>query len=162
MAANSTPDISLVVKHILKDYKKRFTFQKSTDFIWQPATKTISYADINDVKDVWALMHELGHACLAHNNYLYDIRLIAIEAAAWEYAQTQLAPVYDVIIDAQHVQHIMDGYRDWLHVRSMCPECSHTGLQTKANTYNCLNCRCLWTVNDARKKSLRRHKVTIT
>ena len=160
MDADSTPNNILLAKQLIQDFSDRITFQKGDDFVWSPQEKTIYYTSITSSENLWALMHEIGHAVLEHRGYSFDIQLLTIEAAAWQYAQEILASRYAIIIEPEHIQLTLDNYRDWLHQRSTCPNCRHNGIQTKANTYSCFNCRCLWRVNDARKKGLKRVKIT--
>lgn len=108
------------------------------------------------------LLHELSHAVLNHTDYLKDIGLLELERNAWDYAQTTLAPLYDVTIEEDIVQDSLDTYRDWLHARSTCPECGATGLQVKQRDYKCVACQTTWHVNDARFCALRRYKTKNT
>lgn len=155
------PNISSIATKLIADFSAIITFTSGDDFVWSPQEKTIYHPDIISQEDFWSLLHEVGHAKLNHQNFTHDIQLLSIEAEAWLYAQQNLAPRYvDEPIAEEYIQERLDHYRDWIHERSLCPHCQHTGMQTKANTYSCFNCRCLWRVNDARKKGLKRVRLT--
>ena len=55
------------------------------------------------------------------------------------------------------IEEHLDTYRDWLHARSSCPDCTATGYQTDASTYACPACSHTWRVNEARICQLRRY-----
>ncbi|MFI5212805.1 MAG: hypothetical protein ACHQTE_02490 [Candidatus Saccharimonadales bacterium] len=135
-----------------------FTFALSDQFRWSPDEKVISIDQTSD--DSATLLHELAHAALGHSHFSKDIELIEMERDAWEYASKTLGPGYNVAIDEDVVQGALDSYRDWLHARSTCPECSATGIETKKNNYKCLACTSTWRVNDARVCALRRYKLS--
>jgi hypothetical protein cdiviTM7_01560 len=107
------------------------------------------------------LLHEIAHAKLGHRNYQYDIQLIEMERAAWEYAVDTLAPKYDLTLsmDDDNIQDSLDSYRDWLHKRSLCPHCSAVGLQTTSSSYKCINCHSEWRVNQAKSCQLKRYQI---
>lgn len=107
--------------------------------------------------DSATLLHELSHAVLNHTKYLKDIGLLELERDAWECARNTLAPKYDLIIPEDTIQDSLDTYRDWLHARSICPQCHATGLQIKQREYRCISCATVWQVNDARFCALRRY-----
>lgn len=158
MAVTTTPDIALLVKRITKatlDHK----FVADEDFWWSAKDNTVYHGRMRSLDDVWTLLHEIAHAELAHSSYSTDIELIKQEASAWEHAVHVLAPRFDLEIAESHVEDALDTYRHWLHERSRCPECEQNGIQTTQNTYNCINCRCSWRVNDARGCALRRVKL---
>jgi hypothetical protein len=140
----------------LKRYFAGYQFVAGDAFGWSPTQHQISHPHLATSADIWTLLHEIAHAELSHYSYLLDVELIRQEAAAWEYAQTVLAPRFKQEIQEDHIQDHLDTYRVWLHERSRCPECDQNGLQTTQNTYSCSNCRCLWRVNDARGCALRR------
>jgi hypothetical protein len=116
---------------------------------WSPESGQISYASGDEAHNIEGLLHELGHARLGHRSYRSDIDLLRKEVAAWEEA-TQLAEQYGVTIDQNHIQDCLDTYRDWLHKRSVCPECHGTGLQQSEHQYTCINCRHAWHVTASR------------
>jgi replication factor C subunit 3/5 len=57
---------------------------------------------------------------------------------------------YDINIDDDHIQNCLDTYRNWLHLRSTCPECGIRTLQTDKYTYRCHNCHTIWKVTSER------------
>jgi len=127
-------------------------FRPGSRFTWSPKTGNIIYKEDSVSTDkiaVWSLLHEVGHALLSHNSYQSDFELLGLEIAAWDKAQ-ELAPVYGVKIDADHVQDCLDTYRDWLYQRSTCPTCTSCSLQLDSKTYCCFNCGGSWQVSASR------------
>ena len=124
---------------------------------WSPDTQTVVYVDSDQTANVAQVLHEVGHAQLGHSSYRLDIDLLRMEREAWEKART-IAPDYNLTIDDDTIEDDLDTYRDWLHARSCCPECSATGIQTKHLTYQCMACQTTWRVNEARLCALRRYK----
>jgi hypothetical protein len=106
------------------------------------------------------MLHELAHALLNHKDFKLDIELLVQEREAWDFARTRLAPQYSLSFDDSLAEEALDTYRHWLYIRSLCPTCGSTGLQTKTSTYVCINCRCSWRPNDARQCALRRYRIT--
>jgi hypothetical protein len=150
----------LHIKELLSQLKADYpsiTFVMGDDFMWSRDRRELTVGDAPDAS-AFAL-HELGHAVLGHADFLFDIELLRQEREAWEQAK-KLAIMYKVNIEPDLIEDSLDTYRDWLHARSLCPACGLTGLQTKTSTYMCVNCRCSWHPNDARRVSLRRYKVT--
>jgi hypothetical protein len=139
----------------LKDTYPQFTFKPTDDFSWSAAEHTVYYN--TSVKNAWVfLLHELAHGLLGHADYTRDIELLAMERQAWERAKT-LAADYNLTIDDEVSESTLDSYRDWLHARSTCPNCTATGLQIKKHTYSCPACGTTWQVNEARTCALRRY-----
>lgn len=148
------PLISSLVSQLAHDHPG-LTFIPEDRFYWNPERRTIYYVEQSD--DIASLLHEVAHGLLDHRDFMRDIELLEMERDAWEYASGTLAPRYHLSIDADIIQTHLDTYRDWLHLRSICPACQATGVQIKQRTYRCLACRSEWTVNDARQHALRRH-----
>lgn len=155
MAVTSMQRTTKIAILIKKDFPA-ISFKLGEDFYWSSESKTIVHKPINKVSDLWQLLHEVAHAKLGHKDYQSDIDLIKYEALAWNYAANELAPRYDLNLDSNFVEDSLDTYRNWLHKRSLCPNCMQTGIQQNENTYSCLNCRCSWRVNEARLCGLRR------
>lgn len=134
-------------------------FVMGSDFKWSKdkceLTIDLSISDATSY-----LLHELGHALLGHETFIFDIDLLRQEREAWDYARSTLAMRYNVSLDDALIEDSLDTYREWLHLRSVCPSCGLTGLQTKTSTYRCINCGCSWRPNDARRANLRRYKLT--
>ena len=138
-----------------KDFSQ-FTFSPDEICRWSADLNTIFYTP----EDNASLLHELGHALLGHSFFSQDIELIHMEREAWNKA-LEIAPRYGVSIDDEIIEAAMDTYREWLHRRSLCPNCQQTGLQSnKTRDYNCINCGTHWRNNDGRQKQLIRRKIT--
>lgn len=153
----ATPDtrIQSIVNNIKRDFVK-YSFFQASSFYWTASTKMITLGPLKSLHDVYLLLHEIAHAELGHTDYLYDVDLVRNEVAAWEHAKKILAPRYNLTVDTNAAEDALDTYRLWLHHRSLCPTCAQTGIQQNKNTYNCINCRCSWRVNEARLCNLRR------
>lgn len=145
-------------KQLAADFPQ-FQFRLSDTFKWSPDSHTISHPDIKDVESQWLLAHELAHGLLGHADYRFDIDLLKQESEAWNYAVKKLSRYYLAPASETYIEDCLETYRNWLYKRSLCPTCQSTGLQIKTNTYNCINCRCLWQVNDARQCGLKRIKL---
>ncbi|MGH7196188.1 MAG: hypothetical protein ACREGJ_00295 [Candidatus Saccharimonadales bacterium] len=148
MAATTMLHISKLVERIKNDFEA-YVFEEGELFRWSPQNRTITHLPLTDEKQIWTLLHEIAHGELDHQGYEHDIQLLRCETEAWHYAAKTLAKRYDLAMDDNYIQDQLDTYRGWLHERSTCPKCKQNGLQTKTNTYRCINCRCLWHVNDA-------------
>jgi len=149
--------IDSLIKHLRVDYSQ-FSFELSDKFFWSAKKQTV-YFDQTDENSEAFCLHELSHALLGHQGYERDMELIKMERDAWEYAMTELAPLYAITIDDEIVQGNLDTYREWLHARSTCPMCEATGIQTKQQYYSCLACGQTWRANEARLCALRRYSV---
>jgi hypothetical protein len=153
MDAIIMPSTISLIKSLRSDFPQ-FNFKKSSSFLWSNSDNTIYYTDEKD--DFRFLFHEIAHALLGHADYRRDIELVAIERHAWDKAQ-DVATVYGVIIDDDYIQSNLDTYRDWMHERSTCPNCSASGMQTNKQNYQCFACGHEWHVNEARTCALRRY-----
>ena len=149
----STPSL---IARLQSDFNQ-FKFVLGDQYKWSPSEQTV-YVDQTGPIDEPALLHELAHAVLGHDDYIQDIKLIEMESAAWDYALNTLGVHYGVTISAANIQDSLDSYRDWLHARSSCPGCNATGIQVPAGGYRCLTCRTTWTANEARLRALRRYR----
>jgi hypothetical protein len=133
-------------------------FKPGRFFKWSADKKTLFYN--LSLKNASALLlHELSHVVLGHNDFELDVELVNKESVAWKYAQKELAPLYNVTITDNEIEDAMDSYREWLHKRSLCPDCNTSAFQTKTGIYKCLACTCQWHANDARERHLRRYKL---
>jgi hypothetical protein len=142
--------------HKLKTDYPNISFVVGDTFLWDPELKTVFY--VNDGPESKALLlHEVSHGLLEHHEYKKDIELLAMEAAAWDKAK-HLAEQYHFPISDVLAEDHLDTYRDWLHARSTCINCSATGYQTGKETYACPACNAEWRVNEARVCELRRYK----
>jgi hypothetical protein len=146
------------ITSIISQLENRFPellFKPSDIFFWCPSEKTIYYDQENN-SEIELLLHETGHALLNHSNFESDISLVAMERDAWDKAKL-LAADMGINIDDQQIQSNLDTYRDWLHKRSTCPNCSAVGMQTKKTTFTCPACCHKWQVNTAITCGLRRY-----
>ena len=146
------------LKNKLAEHFADLNFQEGEDFLWNPSTKTVTYAD-DSVDGPALILHETAHALLNHRGYSRDIELIKIERQAWDYAKDELALKFNVKIDDNLIENSLDSYRTWLHKRSTCPSCGLTGIQESRQTYRCISCRSRWSVNEARTCQLKRTKI---
>lgn len=153
MAHTTTPDLNLTISRIKADFTK-YKFVLNDSFCWHPEDKEIDHRPLDSIQAIWSLIHELAHANLGHSHYSSDVELVSLEALAWHHAKV-LAIKYDIKINNDYIEDNLDTYRDWLHKRSLCPNCDHSGLQNQ-KTYNCLNCRSIWSANEARICGLKR------
>lgn len=149
---------SLVTK-LTADFPE-LRFASGDDFFWSPATKNVHYGALDTHRDQLTLLHEVGHALLGHNSFARDIDLVKLERDAWEHVRTELAPRYELTADDDTIEDAIDTYREWLHARSTCPQCSQTGIQADQLAYHCLACGTDWRVNEARRCGLKRYSLT--
>lgn len=132
-------------------------FIEDDTFLWSPQEQAVLYN--SGYPDAPALLlHELSHGLLEHTQYDRDVQLLAIEAAAWEKAK-ELAKQYDLALSEDVIQDHLDTYRDWMHARSTCPDCSAIGYQVSASRYRCPACTAVWSVNEAKICGLKRTKL---
>lgn len=154
-----TPDlirrIQLADTHKV-DSAQAIVFKQASQFGWNHTNHTVSY-NPQDPNGAEYLLHEVGHAFLAHKAYMSDIELITLERAAWDKACI-VGKSVDISITSELIERSLDSYRDWLHARSLCPTCSSTGYQVGNSAYTCPACHQKWRVNEARTCGLKRHK----
>lgn len=126
------------------------TFMLGKEFYWSPQKQAVYHPQIASESDIWSLLHETSHAILNHQSFQSDFQLLALEREAWEHAK-KLARNYNIAIDNDHIEDCLDTYRDWLHKRSVCPNCSVKSLQAAPNRYQCLNCATAWHVSPSQR-----------
>lgn len=131
----------------LKKRFSQFSFEKHEIFHWSPRTNTVYYntEELNSEAGIFQLLHEVSHALCGHTSYTSGIQLVKIEAEAWQKAK-ELAQDYGLKIPQKQIERCLDSYRDWLHLRSTCPECGTIALETASNHYKCFNCLQKWSV----------------
>jgi ribosomal protein S27AE len=130
-----------------------FHFEIAEENLWLPEEHKILYRP----NDKTGILHELGHAICGHSDFTQDIELIQAEREAWDKA-IEIAQKYGVKISQNRIEGAMNWYRDWLHFRSICPNCSQNGLQQRHDRrYRCLNCNTIWIANDGRNARLHRY-----
>jgi len=137
-----------LVARLKQDYEW-ITFMPGSTASWSPQDKQVTYEPSEEIPATWSLLHELGHALAAHSQYESDVSLLQKETEAWEKA-VGISSTYKIEISDEHVQACLDTYRDWLHKRSTCPNCTGHGVQQSKALYCCVNCQSTWTVSSAR------------
>lgn len=135
--------------HKIKLDHPGLTFNPGRSHCWSPDKGQISYPKENQAYSIEGLLHELGHARLNHYGYTSDVELLQKEVEAWQEALC-LASLYGLNLDEDHMQDCLDTYRDWLHKRSICPNCTSTGIQNSEQYYSCINCGHAWRVTPSR------------
>lgn len=132
---------------VLREHYPTITFEESDIFYWSPREKTVYFNPQQLKKDagIFQLLHEIGHALCQHTNYRSGIELMKMEVEAWEKAQ-EIAKHHNISISEQRIEKCLDSYRDWLHLRSCCPTCRATSVETEENQFQCFNCRQRWSV----------------
>lgn len=151
------PSITELISRLKVDYPQ-FSYKTGVRFSWSSSNNTIHYVEKGNNLPVY-LLHELSHALLEHTEYKSDIELVVMERQAWDKTR-ELAKKYKVPVSDEFVQTNLDSYRDWLHARSLCPNCNTVGVQTKKRTYECPACSHSWVANEARLCALRRYDIT--
>ena len=143
-----------LIKKLELDFEN-IKFVKGRNYIWSSQTQTIYY---KLPLSKHALFHELGHATCQHFNYRLDIELIKLEVDAWEQAKL-IAAKYNHKISQAYIDRNLETYRNWLLLRSKCPNCDLVSLQNDKNLeYNCFNCQLAWSVPHEVKCLIRRIK----
>ena len=140
------------MKELVKSLKGKYphiTFAQGDTAQWSSTKQQVTYIADGRTENAWALLHELGHALLGHESYASDAELLQKEAAAWAKA-CSVALDYKIRIAPDHIEACLDTYRDWLHKRSTCPDCSAQGLQQSKAMYSCFNCPATWKVTEHR------------
>lgn len=150
MPASTSPNLFAVFEQIRKDHPQ-FQFDEAQRFSWHAGQNRVTFTPqtTRNIRGIWALLHELSHAILKHQDFTTDIELLQMEVAAWEHAK-YIAPRYVTSIDEDYIQSCLDSYRDWLHVRATCPTCYERSLQIDRHTYRCHNCKTTWRVTRSR------------
>lgn len=155
--AITMPRIRELLLQLKGDYPD-IRFVRGENFKWSASKKELSIAD--DEGSELYVLHELAHALLGHADFTLDIELLRQEREAWDLVRNVLGPRYGIANNDDIIEDALDTYRQWLHERTLCPACGLSGFQTKTSTYVCVNCRCSWRSNDARRVNLRRYRLT--
>lgn len=137
-----------LIKNILKHHPS-INFEEGDTYYWSPSNQTVYYGQSDGPEGLWALLHESGHAILEHIHYYSDVELVNMEVDAWEKAK-EVASNQNIEIDEDHIQDCLDSYRDWIHKRSLCPDCNLSGIQIDTHTYTCIFCQKKWKVSAER------------
>lgn len=140
---------SLIIDQIQKKYPD-IELKAGQNHYWSPNERTVYFnTDSDSVENTWALLHETGHAILNHIHYFSDLELLKMELQAWEKAK-EISASFKIEIDEDHIQDCLDSYRDWLYKRSLCPDCSLSGIQISSHLYSCIFCNKKWKVSAER------------
>lgn len=139
----------------ISDIKKRFsqfTFNEHEVFHWSPKDNCVYYdpAELSSKYGIFQLLHEIGHALSGHKNYTSGVQLLKIETDAWKKAY-ELAKSYNLKIKPEQIERCLDSYRDWLHLRSTCPQCQAVSIEIDTNYYHCFNCMQKWKVPSSQR-----------
>lgn len=150
-----------MISELTKKYPK-FKFVEGDNYIWSPEESCVYYdiSRLGTVEGQLSLLHEVGHATLAHETYTHDIDLLKYELDAWERAKI-FAKDYSVKVDQDYIEDCLDSYRDWLKKRSTCPDCSFVNFQTSHSKYDCFNCGCSWRVPVSQICRIQRRKIKV-
>lgn len=141
----------------IKERFSQFSFEEHEVFHWSPQDNCVYYDpnELDKKEGIFQLLHELGHALSGHTTYSSGIQLLKIEAEAWKKAK-ELASSYSLKIGGKQIERCLDSYRDWLYLRSKCPNCETTALEIDSNQYHCFNCMQKWKVpSDQRTRHYR-------
>lgn len=149
----------------IADIKKRFSevsFKTSEDFYWSARDNCVYYNEkqITDEPGLFQLIHEIGHALCGHQRFESGVQLLKMEAEAWAKAR-QIAEEFELSIPEELIEHCLDSYRDWLHLRSACPTCTTTAVETEPFLYHCFNCYQNWRVPTDQRTRRYRSKLAI-
>lgn len=134
------------------------SFMQSDDFTWSPKNKAVFHRPLEEARDEWSLLHELGHGLLDHHTFGLDVDLLRLEVDAWTKAK-KISKSFNIKIDDSHIERCIDTYRDWLHRRSTCPNCSTVSFQIDPQNYLCINCTTAWRVGRSRLCRVHRRQV---
>lgn len=140
-----------MLEHLLLKLKRDFPtvdWVAGDKFAWDPRDQKVTF-DPSVAHPKWSLLHEAGHVAASHQTYKSDVSLLKMEVEAWAKA-AKLAAIYGETINKNYVEDCLDSYRDWLHRRSTCPNCSQNGLEQTKGRYHCLNCQHVWEVSEQR------------
>lgn len=127
--------------------------------MWSPKKGVVYLGDESvDEEGAHFLLHEVSHAILGHKDYGLDVDLLRMETEAWD-KTAEIAPRYGIDYNDRYALEAVRTYKEWLHARSRCPQCTRLGLQKAKNTYNCFNCGCSWRVPRSTECMIRRYVV---
>jgi hypothetical protein len=146
-----------LIKQIKTDFPK-INFILGDEFKWSARSKAVTY-DTSDPNWKEHLLHEIAHASLNHHDCQSDAELIDYEVSAWQFAKNTLASKYNLEISDETCEEALETYREWLHKRSLCPNCTTNGLEQIDNTYYCVACDKRWKVTDRNHSIPRRYVV---
>lgn len=151
------PQFKQLINQLSLDYPD-ISFQSRGYFKWSSRTRTITFNPDTPSASL-LLLHEVAHMLLGHDRYKFDIELVKKEAEAWDLVKKTLSSRYNVKFSNTLAEGTIDSYRDWLHDRSLCPNCQSIGSQISTKVYYCSQCGHKWQVNSAKFSELRRHLI---
>ena len=157
MGATTTQSIKSTRKKIIAAFDE-FTFATDEVAHWNAALNTVFYENDSTPEALYTLLHELGHAVLGHTSYRQDVELLSMERTAWQKA-TEIATNFEININPDFIEETLDSYRDWLHLRSRCPNCNSAGIQRTDGNYYCVLCEHGWRANEAKTCGLKRYSI---
>lgn len=150
------------IKQIQSDFE-HLTFAPADSFYFSAKHETIFFEPkiAKTQNGFIQLLHEISHALCRHHHYESGIQLLKMESEAWAKAK-QIAKEYDIEIPEDLIEQCLNTYRDWLHLRSTCPECSLISTEIEPYLYRCFNCATQWSVPlDQRTRRYRHRLVTV-
>lgn len=134
---NKTPEDASSLLACLKADFPDFTFKPGSKFAWRPP-KTIVLGPQEPHFNL-LMLHELGHATLGHTAFKTHVERLKMEVAAWQQAKI-FSKTYNIPYNEDFVESQLDTYRDWLHAKSLCPNCKLTRYQLPSGEYICPLC----------------------
>ncbi len=160
MGAMSMPKITLPSINQLQEDFPSIHLEEAKEFYFSARDKCVYYNKKQVLTEVgmFQLIHEIGHALSNHHHFESGVELLKMETEAWSKAE-KIAKQYDLEIPPALIERCLDSYRDWLHLRSICPECKATGVETDVNLYHCFNCLQKWSVPTDQRTRRYRHKI---
>lgn len=117
----------------------QFCFKAGRKFMFRPR-RTIIYEEIAGEEFKLLLLHELGHATLGHFSFKTAVERLAKERDAWEKTR-ELAEGFGVEFDEEMAQGNLDTYREFLHQKTLCPECGLSTLEIGTEKLFCPGCQ---------------------
>jgi len=145
---------------IIDVYKSTFSFKPSASFRWSPDEETVYFNrdELATEAGKMSLLHEIAHGLLGHVSFAFDVDLITLEREAWQKAR-ELGNKHGVEFTEEDMQAALETYRNWLHVRSTCPTCTQTALETAPQHYHCSNCQTSWRVSPSQICQIQRRRI---
>lgn len=130
---------------IISDFPE-FNFVESGQYYWSAEKNQVNYdpSSVESEAGLTQLIHELGHALLNHRNFTSAVELLKLERA-WVEAKN-IATRYGLKLNEELIEDALNTYRDWVHKRSLCPECGASAPEVEPDTYRCFNCSQKWQV----------------
>ena len=156
---NTPKTVNINPQTIMSDFSS-INFLSSDEFYWSAKNNTVYYDSgrLLTTEGTYRFIHEIGHATSGHTNFQSGVQLLSLETEAWESAK-KIAEGYNITIDSDFIEDCLDSYRDWLHVRSICPNCKTVSIEADENVYKCFNCLQKWRVSSDQRSRCYRQKM---